>query len=116
MDKAAPSERSPMSKRGSLSTELVALPGEGMELRLSGRIDESSAPQLESAFSKLHGRARLDLRDVERINSYGLGILMRLLDRLTKEAIVEFSRLSEVMVDHFQMLDFSRYGRIISFY
>jgi anti-anti-sigma regulatory factor len=87
-----------------------------LELRLRGILDEHAIGALENAFLKLRDhRVRIDFSGVVRTSSFGLGVLMRLLNVISRDNPVEFARLSEVMVDHFQMLDFSRYGRIVSF-
>lgn len=94
-----------------------ALPGEhGTDLELRGSITEQAAFALEQAFLDLRGNVRIDFAGVDRINSVGLGILMRLLDVASRQHEIVYVNCSEVIVDHFQMLDFSRYGRITSFY
>ena len=85
------------------------------EVRLAGRIDHESADELKRALSSLRGIVCLDLRDVERITSYGVGLLIRHLSVMSRNHKVEFARCSEAMVDQFQMLQFSNYGRITSF-
>ena len=49
------------------------------------------------------------------ISSYGVGLLIRQLSAISREHKVEFAQCSETMVDQFQMLQFSNYGRITSF-
>lgn len=88
----------------------------GTEIALRGSITEQAALNLEAAFQDLRGNVRIDFGGVERINSVGLGILMRLLDLASRQHEIEYVCCSEVIVDHFQMLDFSRYGKIASFY
>lgn len=88
----------------------------GTDLALRGSITEQAGFELEQAFQELRGRVRIDFAGVDRINSVGLGILMRLLDVASRQHEIEYVACSEVIVDHFQMLDFSRYGRITSFY
>ena len=86
------------------------------EIRLAGTIDEHAAAALQRGFSNPVGTIRLNLRDVQRINSFGIGILMRHLGAVSAQHKVEFGECSDVIVDQFQMLDFSRYGRITSFF
>ena len=90
--------------------------GNETRLALAGRVDENAAPALEQAFHQIRGLVKMDLERVTRINSYGIGILMRNLNRVSRDHAIEFERCSEVVVDQFQMLDFSTYGRITSFY
>lgn len=99
----------------SLRVDIEQSPDE-TRLALSGRVDETAGPALEEAFNQLRPRVRIDLERVTRINSYGIGLLMRNLNRASRDHAIEFERCSEVVVDQFQMLDFSTYGRITSFY
>lgn len=85
------------------------------EIRLAGTIDHMSAGELAHAFEHLRGTVCLNLREVIRISSYGVGLLMRHLAAISSQHKVEFAECSEAMVDQFQMLQFSRYGRITSF-
>ena len=84
-------------------------------IRLAGRIDHTSVADFASAFMSLRGTVVLNLRDVTSITSYGMGLLMRHLTAITDKHRVEFAECSETMVDQFQMLQFSCYGRITSF-
>jgi ABC-type transporter Mla MlaB component len=90
--------------------------GEETRLALAGRVDETAGSALEDAFRDLRQLVKMDLERVTRINSYGIGLLMRNLNRVSRDHAIEFERCSEVVVDQFQMLDFSTYGRITSFY
>jgi anti-anti-sigma factor len=85
------------------------------EIRLGGVIDHGAAEAFAQALEKLSSTVCLDLHDVQRITSYGVGLLIRHLSAISKNHKVEFARCSETMVDQFQMLRFSTYGRITSF-
>jgi anti-anti-sigma regulatory factor len=88
----------------------------GTHISLKGIIDEPTSTILEDAFSGLVGKVSIDLGGVERVTSYGLGVLMRLLSAASKVHKIEYVACSEIIVDQFQMLDFSRYGRIASMF
>lgn len=85
------------------------------EIRFAGKIDHTSASEFSSAFEWLRGTVCLHLRQVTDISSYGVGLLIRQLAAISGQHKVEFAECSETMVDQFQMLEFSRYGRITSF-
>src|SRR5688500_15871345 len=85
------------------------------EIRLAGTIDHTSTEDLARSLEKLAPTVCLDLHAVERITSYGVGLLIRHLSTISRNHKVEFARCSETMVDQFQMLKFSAYGRITSF-
>ena len=86
------------------------------EIRFAGRLDELASGTLEAALGEMRTRVRINFREVTRISSYGIGLLMRCLGNASSGREIEFTECSEVVVDQFQMLDFSRYGRITSFY
>jgi len=86
------------------------------DVTLRGVIDEHSADVLQSAFQNLEGIVRLRLGEVEKINSCGIEELMKVLDVVAQDHTVEYCECPEVIVDQFQMMDFSMYGRISSFY
>src|SRR5262245_51497138 len=91
--------------------------GDATEIVLIGAIDQNAAQTLEGAFARIEGRkVRISFRGVERINSYGISLLLRLLDKNARTHTVEFVECTEPIVDQFQMLDFSRYGRIKSLF
>jgi anti-anti-sigma regulatory factor len=85
------------------------------EIRFRGRITEASTEAMTEAFSDPVGLVRLDL-EVERINSFGLGVLTKLLAASAQNHPIEFTRCSEMIVDSIQILGLSRYGRLISFF
>src|SRR5688572_26004591 len=87
----------------------------GMDIFIKGHIGEQALADLENAFSHPRGVLKIDFSGVERINSLGLGILMRLLESTSRDHEIQYVACPEVIVDHFQMLDFSRYGHIVSF-
>ncbi len=89
--------------------------GDRTLIALSGRVDESGAAQLSAAFEELRSTVCLNLREVTLVSSYGIGLLMRHLGAISRSHKVEFAECSESMVDQFQMLEFSSYGRITSF-
>ena len=89
--------------------------GDRTEIRLGGIIDHTSADEFAKAFQTLRATVCLNLREVTRISSYGVGLLIRQLSAISREHKVEFAQCSETMVDQFQMLQFSNYGRITSF-
>ena len=89
--------------------------GHRTEIRLAGTIDHTSTEELARALEHLAPAVCLDLHAVERITSYGVGLLIRHLSVLSRNHKLEFARCSETMVDQFQMLKFSAYGRITSF-
>jgi anti-anti-sigma regulatory factor len=86
------------------------------EIRVVGTLDHTSAVEFEQAFTNLRATVVLNLGGITRITSYGVGMLMRHLAGIGNAHKVEFAECSETMVDQFQMLQFSRYGRITSFY
>ena len=93
------------------------LSGEGeSEIVIKGVVDESAGPLFESVSRQISGTVRLNMAGVSRINSFGIGVLMRFLSRVSPQHEVFFENCSEAMVDQFQMLEFSIYGRIKSFY
>ena len=83
---------------------------------LVGLIDETAEPLMTRALSDLRRKVRIDFEGVTRINSYGVGLMMRGLSAIPNHHTVEFERCSEALVDQFQMLNFSGFGRITSFY
>ena len=85
------------------------------EIRLAGTIDHTSTDEFARAFEQIAPTVCLDLRDVKYVSSYGIGLLIRHLSAISRRHRVEFARCSEAMVDQFQMLQFSSYGRITSF-
>src|SRR5262249_32862099 len=88
----------------------------GTDVTLKGVIDEPTSQVIEDAFSGLIGRVRIELKGVERITSYGLGVLMRLLGSACKTHEIEFFGCPEGVIDQFQMLGFARYGKIASMF
>lgn len=89
--------------------------GEFTTIVLAGVIDEAASQALSSAFTDVDGVVRVNFRGINRINSYGIGLLMKHLSQIFRDHRVEFVECSETIVDQFQMLDFSVYGRITSF-
>lgn len=89
--------------------------GELTTIVLVGVIDEAASEVLTSAFADVRGLVRINFRGIRRINSYGIGLLMKHLSQIVRDHRVEFVECSETIVDQFQMLDFSVYGRITSF-
>ena len=85
------------------------------EIQLAGTIDHTSTEDLARALERLAPTVCLDMHAVVRITSYGVGLLIRHLSALSRAHKVEFARCSETMVDQFQMLKFSSYGRSLSF-
>jgi anti-anti-sigma regulatory factor len=94
----------------------VAHTGDLTELHLIGVISEATAEIVEHAFRNLRRRVRLRLKDVKRINSFGVGVLMRVLNATSREHQLEYAECADIVVDQFQMLDFARYGTMSSFY
>ncbi|MBI2568994.1 MAG: hypothetical protein HYV63_18405 [Candidatus Schekmanbacteria bacterium] len=86
------------------------------EITLKGTIDEDSPQELDRAFRDLGPRVRICFREVTKINSCGIEELMKVLHEVANEHKVEFAECPEVIVDQFQMMDFSMYGRITSFF
>lgn len=104
------------TSREDLSVETIRS-GEEMLIRLQGcLLDESAEPRLQAAFSSLTSRVRINMRELSRINSFGVGMLMRILNRVSKGREITFEECSELVVTLLQMLDFSRYGQIKSFF
>jgi anti-anti-sigma regulatory factor len=90
--------------------------GDRTEIRIVGTLDHTGAAEFEQAFTSLRGTVVLNLGGITRITSYGVGMLMRHLAAIGNQHKVEFAECSETMVDQFQMLQFSRYGKITSFH
>jgi anti-anti-sigma regulatory factor len=102
---------------GTKSHEIqVSRSPDSTEIKLKGHVGEHVLGDLEQAFAKVRGVIKIDFSGVVRINSLGLGILMRLLESSARDHEIQYVACPEVIVDHFQMLDFSRYGYITSFY
>lgn len=99
----------------SVAIDIVKGEGES-EVIVSGVIDERAGPLFDSVRDGISGTLRLNLANVSRINSYGVGVLMRFLSRVSAQHEVRFEYCSERLVDQFQMLEFSIFGRITSFY
>jgi anti-anti-sigma factor len=89
--------------------------GDRTEIRLAGTLDQTTGAEFSRAFETIRGTVCLNLREVIYISSYGIGLLMRQLAAINRDHKVEFAECSETMVDQFQMLEFSSYGRITSF-
>lgn len=85
------------------------------ELRFSGEIDHFGAGAFADAFATLRKKVCINLGNVRYISSYGVGLMLRQMAVISREHEVEFAECTELMVDQFQMLQFSRYGRITSF-
>lgn len=85
-------------------------------IHLEGVIDEGAAGSLQSAFADPARLIQVNFRGIKRINSYGIGLLMKHLGQVSRGHSVEFVECSATIVDQFQMLDFSMYGRIRSFF
>jgi anti-anti-sigma regulatory factor len=83
---------------------------------LAGVIDETSAEALSAAFLRVEAILEINFRGISRINSYGIGLLMKHFGQLSRSHRIEFVECSATIVDQFQMLDFSMYGRIGSFF
>lgn len=102
-----------------LAIEVLGREG-GCEVVIEGVVDESAGPLFDPVSRRLsraaRGTVRLNMAGVSRINSFGIGVLMRFLARVSAQHEVLFENCSEAMVDQFQMLEFSIYGRIKSFY
>jgi anti-anti-sigma regulatory factor len=98
-----------------LAIEILSREGE-CEIIIKGVVDESAGPLFDSVSRRISGTVRLNMAGVSRINSFGIGVLMRFLSRVSAQHEVLFENCSEAMVDQFQMLEFSIYGRIKSFY
>ena len=85
------------------------------ELRFAGEIDHFGANAFADAFTTLRKTVSINFSGVRYISSYGVGLMLRQLSSVSREHDVEFADCTELMVDQFQMLQFSRYGRITSF-
>ncbi len=86
-------------------------------LTFAGLIDQAGTAAFEELSSAtLKPLIEISFRGVTRINSYGIGLLMKFLGRRSRDHRIEYWECPEVIVDQFQMLDFSRYGRIRSFF
>jgi len=85
------------------------------ELRFSGEIDHFGANAFADAFATLRKTVCINFKNVRYISSYGVGLMLRQMAAISREHHVEFAECTELMVDQFQMLQFSRYGKITSF-
>jgi hypothetical protein len=83
---------------------------------LAGTVNEHAEAALAQVFREVHGVVRVVFRDVPFINSYGLMLLAGHFQRIVRDHTIEFAECPEFVVDQFQMLDFAKYGKIISFY
>ena len=85
------------------------------EIRFEGEIDHFAFTEFDSAFAILRKTVCINLGNVSYISSYGVGLILRQMATISREHRVEFAECTEMIVDQFQMLQFSRYGRITSF-
>jgi anti-anti-sigma factor len=87
--------------------------GDRTEIQLTGEIDHFGASEFAGAFATLKKTVCINLGNVRYISSYGVGLMLKQMAAISREHKVEFAECTEMMVDQFQMLQFSRYGRIV---
>lgn len=87
----------------------------GTEIILGGVVDDHARTLFEGLRTSAR-RIRFTLRDVTRITSSGVVAFLRLVSGMRVDHEIEFAQCSSIVVDQLQMLEFSRYGRIVSFF
>lgn len=81
------------------------------ELLLEGRLDTSTAPEVENVFAQVAGRfdkVVLNLADLEYISSAGLRVLKRLhMDMKKKDGLLVLKNVRTMVMEVFEMTGFA---------
>lgn len=93
-----------------MTIKLVKMPPNGAELRLEGRLDTTSAPQLEAKLRQsLNGitRLELDFAALEYISSAGLRVLLAAQKVMNKQGQMVIRNVSETVMEVFEITGFT---------
>jgi len=85
--------------------------GEKMELKLSGRLDTTTAPQLESAVKDLPEEISafsLDFSNLEYLSSAGLRVILAAQKMMnSRKGIMEVRNVNEIIMEIFEVTGFT---------
>ncbi len=84
--------------------------GEQMTIKLSGRLDTVTSPQLESEVGADLDNVKdliWDLQDLEYISSSGLRILLAVQKRMNKQGSMKMIHVNETIMDIFDITGFT---------
>ena len=84
--------------------------GTCLEIRLGGRLDTTTAPELEAELSRsLTGLTELtlDLEELEYISSAGLRVLLSAQKRMNKQGEMKVTHVGEAIMEIFEVTGFS---------
>ena len=94
-----------MNTTGKTGLEVVVEQrGELSEVILVGCVDERASAQLDVLLSVTTPRVTFNFRGVTEVNSRGLGSLMKTLDDLCRDHVIEYAECPDFVVDCLQML------------
>ena len=84
--------------------------GKNMTLKLAGRLDTTTSPQLEQELNaSLDGieDLKLDFSDLEYISSAGLRVLLAAQKRMNKQGAMSISGVNDTIAEIFEITGFS---------
>ena len=80
-----------------------------LDIKLSGRLDTTTAPQLETAInSNLDGlkELALDFKELEYISSAGLRVLLGAQKKMNRQGSMEVSNVNDTIMEVFEITGF----------
>ena len=86
------------------------LEGDVLEMKVSGRLDTSTAPDLDNELkSEIEGITRLvmDFAELEYISSAGLRVLLSAQKIMNKQGTMEVTGVNETVMEIFEVTGFS---------
>ena len=84
--------------------------GKDVELVLSGRIDTTTAPELDKTIQEIIGGAGslvFDFKDVDYISSAGLRVLLSSQKTMNKQGSMKVTHVNESVMEIFEVTGFS---------
>lgn len=85
------------------------LDGSTLALTLGGRLDTSTAPELESALGDLNGIEELaiDMKDLDYISSAGLRVILKAQKLMNEKGSMKLKNVGESIMEVFEITGFS---------
>ena len=80
-----------------------------LDIKLSGRLDTTTAPQLETAInSNLNGlkELALDFKELEYISSAGLRVILGAQKKMNRQGSMEVSNVNDTIMEVFEITGF----------